>query len=187
MQREETRLRQDDASIVAKACENADAFSELYLRHVNSVYRYLMSLTCSTQDAEDLTAQTFVAALEGLHLFDPDGNLAAWLIGIAKHKYLDQVRAGKRLTVTHDLDEWLDLPDERISVEDTVQRQLEWQEVTDTLDKIKSERAEALRLRVFAGLTSTEIGEMLGKSEGAVNNLVYRAIQDIRRWLGNGQ
>ena len=56
----------DDAHLAHQARADADAFAELYRRHVTGVYRYHMAHTGNVKDAEDLTSQTFMAALEGI-------------------------------------------------------------------------------------------------------------------------
>jgi len=55
----------DDAHLASQARTDPEAFAELYSRHVRSVYRYYLAHTGDIKDAEDLTSQTFMAALEG--------------------------------------------------------------------------------------------------------------------------
>lgn len=57
---------------------------------------------------------------------------------------------------------------------------LEIERVLRTLQVIAPERAEALALRVFGGLTSAEVAVVMGKSEAAVKMLVFRAVHDLR-------
>jgi RNA polymerase sigma factor (sigma-70 family) len=78
-----TNATQKDAALVAAAREDAAAFDVLYRRYATRVYRYCYARTNSGQVAEDLTAQTFLAALEGIGRFRGDGSVAAWLFGIA--------------------------------------------------------------------------------------------------------
>ena len=59
----------DDASLAQQACADPEAFAELYCRHVRSIYRYHLAHTGDVKDAEDLTSQTFMAALEGIRSF----------------------------------------------------------------------------------------------------------------------
>ena len=76
----------DDAHLAHLARTDADAFAELYHRHVNSVYRYHIAHTGNIKDAEDLTSQTFMAALEGIRTYRGTGSFAAWIMGIASRK-----------------------------------------------------------------------------------------------------
>ena len=79
-------LPTDEVDLAHEARANAEAFGELYRRHVTRVYRYHMAHTGNVKDAEDLTSQTFMAALEGIRSFRGSGSFAAWLLGIAARK-----------------------------------------------------------------------------------------------------
>ena len=72
--------------LAQRARTDGDAFAELYCRHVPRVYRYHMVHTGNIKDAEDLTSQTFIAAMEGIRSFRGDGSFAAWIMGIAVRK-----------------------------------------------------------------------------------------------------
>lgn len=174
----------DDYKRVQEALVDADAFSALYRENVRAVYHYLLSRTGSHQDAEDLTAQTFIAALETLHRFQRDSNFQAWLIGIARHKYLDEVHRQKRMVPlseqTWEQQDWIE-PEAQVMWQADVKR------LAAALKNLASDRAEALQLRVYAGLSAREVGHMMGKSEGAINTLVYRAMQDLKKWMNRDE
>ncbi|HET9906565.1 MAG TPA: sigma factor, partial [Anaerolineales bacterium] len=76
----------DDARLAQQARTDPQAFAELYRRHVRSIYRYQLAHTGNVRDAEDLTSQTFMAALEGIRSFRGTGPYITWLIGIASRK-----------------------------------------------------------------------------------------------------
>ena len=82
----------DEIELLRAAASNANAFAELYHLHVTRVYRYQMAHVGSAQDAEDLTSQTFMAALEEFHSFRRSGSFAAWLMGIAAKKRRNDIR-----------------------------------------------------------------------------------------------
>ena len=74
----------DDATLAQHARTDPQAFAELYHRHVRSIYRYHLAHTGNVRDAEDLTSQTFMAALEGIRSFRGTGPYITWLIGISR-------------------------------------------------------------------------------------------------------
>jgi RNA polymerase sigma-70 factor, ECF subfamily len=74
---------QDEAALAQQAIRDVDAFAELYRRHMTRVYRYHIAHVGNVKDAEDLTSQTFIAALEGIRSFRGSGSFAAWILGIA--------------------------------------------------------------------------------------------------------
>jgi DNA-directed RNA polymerase specialized sigma24 family protein len=71
-------------------------------------------------------------------------------------------------------------------LEDDVDHKLRLDEVNRALLTMEPERVEALSLRVYGQLSSAEIARLLSKSEGAVRNLVYRALLDLRKSLVPG-
>jgi RNA polymerase sigma factor (sigma-70 family) len=70
--------------------------AQLYDRYVERIYRYHLARTGCPAEAEDLTSETFRAALEGLDRCRPE-QAAAWLVGIARHKQADQLRRSGRV------------------------------------------------------------------------------------------
>ena len=82
----QTQSPPDEVHLARQAIGSAEAFAELYRRHVTRVYRYHMAHTGNVKDAEDLTSQTFMAALEGIRSYRGEAPFAAWLMGIASRK-----------------------------------------------------------------------------------------------------
>ncbi len=157
-----------------------EAFGLLYQRHVQSVYRYHLAHTGDTQDAQDLTAQTFLAALEGIGGYRGQCAFLGWLLGIASHKMADHYRRGRAVLPLEKAEE---LPLDAPPLEETTAVRLQVARVQEALKTIAPERAEALILRVFAGLSAAETGQMMGKSEAAVRMLVHRGLGDLRQAL----
>src|SRR5574338_1668344 len=167
----------DELSLVRQAALNPQAFAELYHRHLRQVYRYHLIHTADVKDAEDLTSQTFMAALEGLPGFRGDGSFAAWLMGIAAHKRALFFRSRRPHL---DFDELGDIPDGAPSTDRAAMQNLQLKSVAQALRHINSGRAEAIILCTFAGLTCREAGHLLHKSEDAVKMLVSRGLQELR-------
>lgn len=157
-------------------CDKA-AFAELYRRHVTRVYRYHLARTGNVRDAEDLTSQTFLAALEGIHSFRGDGPFAAWVMGIASRRRALLFR-GRRLEVP--IEAALHIPTSGLAPESEASLRLQMQAVSRALQQISRERAEAIRLCLISGLTCAEAGRVLRKSEAAVKMLLSRGLRDLR-------
>ena len=167
----------DEIQLARDAVSNIDAFSELYRLHVTRVYRYHIAHTGNTKDAEDLTSQTFMAALEGIRSFRGSGSFAAWIMGIASRKRLMYFR-GSRLEVP--LDAALHYPSLGLPTDKAATQRLELESVTRALKQISPERAEAIILAYFGGLSNLETSRVLNKSEAAVKMLISRGLQDLR-------
>ncbi|MCA9965878.1 MAG: sigma-70 family RNA polymerase sigma factor [Anaerolineales bacterium] len=172
----------EDDMLVARAQQNLGAFSELYQRHVQRVYRYvLVRVGGNVQDAQDLTSQTFLAAMEGLKSYRSTQPFVAWLLGIARHKVADQFRRQKPQvdleTAVSLTDTNTDDPDEQLD------QQLDIARVTRKLQTIAPDRAEVITLRLMAGLEVPDIARLLDKNEAAVRMLLFRGLRDLQTQL----
>lgn len=166
-----------DEQLARRAQISAAAFAELYRRHVTRVYRYHLARTGNVHDAEDLTSQTFLAALEGIRSFRGDGPFVAWLLGIASRRRAMLFR-GRRPEVP--LEAALHVPTSEMSTEQAASLRLQMESVARALRQIKRERAEVIALCLFAGLTCAETGRVLRKSEDAVKMSLSRGLRDLR-------
>jgi RNA polymerase sigma-70 factor (ECF subfamily) len=172
-----------DLALAKKAARNPQAFTDLYERHVDSVYRYLLSRTGNQDDAQDLTSQTFLTALEQLPRYRGEGVFAAWLMGIARNKATDHFRSRRPET---EMDEDFDIADNAATTDEVVERRMVMETIARKLKTLAPDRAEALSLRLFAGLEVAEIAQIVGKNEAAVRMLVFRGLRDLQARLGPG-
>ena len=169
--------RLDDNGLAAQARDDSEAFAELYRRHVLSIYRYHLAHTGNVRDAEDLTSQTFMAALEGIRSFRGTAPYITWLIGIASRKRALFFR-GQKAHIP--LDAALHLPASGPATDKAAGQRFQMDQVLDALRNISRDRAEAVILCFFSGLSTAEAGLVLGKSEAAIRMLVSRGLQDLR-------
>lgn len=169
-----------DEDLARQARQDPEAFAELYRRHVDRVYSFHLARTGSPHDAQDLTAETFIAALQGLPRYRELGSFAAWLLGIARHKMVSHFRGRKPEA---SLEDAFELPDPAPFPEVLADRRIEMAQVSRALQNLVPERSEAILLCVFAGLTAREAGQVMGKSQAAVKMLVYRGLGDLRQSL----
>ena len=169
----------DDIRLAHQARADPEAFAELYRRHARSIYRYHLAHTGNVKDAEDLTSQTFMAALEGIGSFRGTGPYIAWLIGIASRLRARFFRrSGNRPEVP--LDAALHIPTPSLPTDKAAARRLEMDQVLSALRTISQDRAEALILCFVSELSPAEAGLVLGKSEANVRMLISRGLQDLR-------
>lgn len=170
----------DDATLAEAACSDYAAFEQLYRRYATRVYRYCYTRTCNDRDAEDLTAQTFLAALEGIGRYRGRGTFAAWLFSIAWRKCKDHHRR-QYSRQEEELVQAVNLPDPDSP---DLERRAQRQQILDCVHQIwpmlSEDRQEALRLRFWGGLSTIETAAVMGRSRAAVKMLVSRAIADLR-------
>ncbi|MCB8942169.1 MAG: sigma-70 family RNA polymerase sigma factor [Ardenticatenaceae bacterium] len=173
-------MEDDDLTLVRHAQRDLRAFSALYERYATRVYRYLLFRVGNADDAQDLTSQTFLAAMENLPKYRGQSQFIAWLLGIARHKTADQFRRRKPETAIEDVEM---LADNHEHPDELIGRQLEVEQVTRKLQILAPDRAEALSLRLFAELEVREIAQIMDRDEAAVRMLVWRGLKDLQAQL----
>lgn len=169
----------DDSELARLARDDNDAFEALYRRYVTPIYRYCYARTDNVADAEDLTAQTFMAVVESIDRNRGGRNFPAWLFGIARHKCADYHRAAYAAP-QQPLDD-IELADpESENVEERLFRNSILECIERLLKQLSPDRVEALRLRYWGGLSMLEAAKVMRRSEAAFKMLVSRAISDLR-------
>jgi RNA polymerase sigma-70 factor, ECF subfamily len=175
------------AALVEKARANPAAFAAVYDRFLKPVYRYLYRRTGSRPDAEDLTAQTFLAALEALPRYREQGHFAAWLFAIARSKLGDHWRANYWRAGRRQLPlDTLDGVAEQAADADlfgAVVRGEQSGRLAGLLRALSENEQELIRLRYVAGLPFGEIAALLGKNEDAAKKSLYRLLARLQNQL----
>jgi RNA polymerase sigma-70 factor (ECF subfamily) len=165
----------------AQAGERA-AFAALYRRYLLKVYRYFYVRTGAVQLAEDLTSQTFMAALESLPRYRERGMFAAWLFAIASRRYVDTCRS--QTAIPPEVVD--DPPDPAPSPEAALVHAERMAGLAQALRALPPGRAQAVALHFFGGLTHKETARAMGRSRIAVKSLINRALRDLREKLDDG-
>jgi len=164
---------------------DSDAFGELYDRYVDVVYRYIHYRVSSTALAEDLTSETFLRALRRITSYTWQGrDFGAWLVTIARNLIADHYKSGRyRMEVaTSDLVEaGADRSEE--GPEGEVLAGLTNAALLDAVKQLNSEQQECIALRFLQGMSVAETARIMGKNEGAIKALQYRAVKSLSRLL----
>ena len=170
----------DDDVLAERACHDPYVYAQLYDRYLKQVYRYFLLRLGQRQEAEDLTSQVFLAALEALPGYQCNGHFRAWLFGIARRKLADALRR-RRPQVR--LDEVGDLPDaEETPLTKLVQSE-DLNRLTLAFASLDESDRELLSLRFGARLSFSEMARLLKRKESAVKMSVYRLLERLERQL----
>jgi len=173
----------DDAALVKAAKRDRNAFATLYRRYVDRIYRYVYSRVGRKADAEDLTARIFTEALEGLQDYREQGTFSAWLFTIAYRRVVDYYRQERP---TRPLDEALDTATKDPNPLAEVVHEERLEHLARLVKGLDDEKQELLRLRFAGELTYREIGEIVGRSEGAVKMAIHRLLRRLEEaWEGD--
>ncbi len=176
----------DDATIerlVQQARDgDAGAFGQLFDHYNEPIYRYIASRVNRPSDAEDLTQIVFVKALEALPRYESRGiPFGGWLFRLARNTVIDHVRTRRDHT---DLEALGEQPAGEPGPDALAVTRDEIATVIAALTSLTDEQRDAIALRFFAGLSAREAAEAMGKQEGTVRGLQFRAIAALRRQLG---
>ncbi len=183
MQEPEVTVDEDLLVNQAKAGSQA-AFEALVQRYERQIYAFTYRMMGNPDDAFDLTQECFIRAYKNLDRTNAELNVSAWLHRIASNACLDQLRRRKRirwlpwdtpkhepLLNTHPTDD-----PERVAmaVENT-------SDVQQVLSAMSERNRQALVLREYEGLSTREIGEIMGLSRSAVKSVLFRAREEFRQ------
>jgi len=169
----------DETILVSSAQRDPAQFAALYDRYFRPIYHYLYNRAGSRADAEDLTAQTFLAALEALPGYRHRGHFAAWLFTIARNKARDFNRNGVSQAP---LDE--NHPDGSEDLLSQAVRNDQIKQLANLFKKSTEDEQELMRLRYVADLSFVEIGVCLGRKEDTVKKTFYRLLARLQDQLG---
>ena len=152
------------------------SFTPIYEAHRLSVYRYLRARTSNDEEALDLTAVTFERAFANHRRFRRrDGGVHAWLLRIARNAAIDATRRRRPTIDIAGAD--VHLGRRAVEVDRLAQQSTE---VLDLVARLPDDQRDALLLRYAGGLTSREIGIVIGKRESAVQKQIERGLAALR-------
>ncbi|HYN69473.1 MAG TPA: sigma-70 family RNA polymerase sigma factor [Candidatus Eisenbacteria bacterium] len=169
--------------LVAEAqAGNREAFGQIFDEYHQPIYRFVVSRVGRPSDAEDLTQLIFVKALEALPRYTARGiPFGGWLFRLARNAVIDHVRTRRdHLELTSEVQR----PTEEAGPEATAALRQDLDAVGRALGTLTDEQREVIELRFFGGLSAREAAEAMGKQEGTIRGLQFRAIASLRRALG---
>ena len=149
-----------------------EALATLYERYLPSVWRYVYSRLSHEAASRDVVSETFLAMIQNIGRLDAAStNVAKWLSGVARHKIADHWRRSARPVAAQDLE----LPEQETNPAVAMDA-LEMREaVGQAMDRMDDLQRIALEWKYIDGLTVREIAEQLGRTERAIEAILYRA------------
>ena len=173
------KAESDELKMVKAARRDPTAFGDLYMLYVEQVFRYLYSRIRNMEEAEDITAQTFLAAFYAFDHFHENGHFASWLFTIARNKATDHFRQRGNITSLEDVGD--------LSVENdplhAVIRSEQAEALSRLIQALPEDDRELLRLRFLADLSFPEIAHSLDRKEDAVKKSMYRLLARLHSQL----
>ena len=169
-----------DLELVRRAATESEAFGLLYERHVRRIYNYIYYRTGDHHDAEDLTARVFQRALRHVGAFQDMGvPFSAWLYRIAHNLVANWHRDRSRRPVVPLEDHTVLTPGTQHPESLAMAREV-GEDLLELVRRLPEERQQLLILKFAERLSNAEIGQIMGRTEGAIKSLYHRTLSSLR-------
>jgi RNA polymerase sigma-70 factor, ECF subfamily len=169
-----------DLELVRRAATEPEAFGLLYERHVRRIYNYIYYRTGDHHDAEDLTARVFQRALRHVGAFQDMGvPFSAWLYRIAHNLVANWHRDRSRRPVVPLEDHTVLTPGSQHPESLAMAREV-GEDLLELVRRLPEERQQLLILKFAERLSNAEIGQIMGRTEGAIKSLYHRTLSSLR-------
>ena len=175
----------EEESLVRRAQErDQQAFAQLYEEHFDKIYRYVALRIGNKIEAEDITQQVFLKALQSISSFRWRGiPFSAWLFRIAHNQVVDYLRKRtKQATVPVDESTVSLISNPQLLVE----QRLDIEQLLSATKRLTPAQREVISLRFAGELPVAQVAKIMGKSQGAVKALQHSAIVALRKALSVG-
>jgi RNA polymerase sigma-70 factor (ECF subfamily) len=165
---------QEERALIGAAQEDPSCFAELYELHFERVYGYIARRVRDRSAAEELTSHVFHQALANLDKFKWQGApFASWLFRIAANSIADRAQKLARESSLQ--------PPDAAAVPGPDLEQIErTARLYQLIDQLPSDQREVIRFRFAEEKSIREIAQQLSRSEGAIKQLQFRALQNLR-------
>ena len=177
-----SQKRDKELALIRRAQEgDKPAIGEIYRQHVDVIYRYVWARVRDDDVAEDLTAQVFLKALEGLPSYRPSGKpFLAWLYRIAYARIVDHWRRQERRAEVP-LEDTLPAREPRPG--ELLEAEADWVTAIDLVAQLTDDQQDVVILRFIGEMSLADVAETLGKTVGATKAIQYRALASLARLL----
>lgn len=183
----EERALLDESTLVELAKTDERAFGELYARYVKRIYNYVFYRTGNHHDAEDLTARVFYRALQHIPNYQDRGvPFSAWLYRIAHNLVVNWHRDSQRRKIMA-LDDIILTAFRGDAPEQVAERHEEYEQLLNVIRDLPADRQQLLILKFVERMSNVEIGQVMGRSEGAIKSLYHRTLIALREDLQRAQ
>ena len=171
---------------------DSTAFEKLVLKYQSQVYNFCFRIMGNSEDAADMTQETFLKVWRNLESFHGEASFATWLFRLASNTCLDQLRSMKRrptlpmtLTDRDGEEQTMEVPDSAPSPEEQLVKKEDSVLLQEAMSSLDAEQRQILTLRVVNDLSYTEIAQALSLKEGTVKSRLARAREHLRKKLEN--
>lgn len=177
------QVTEDALAAALEAGEHDRAIEILVAEHGERVYQYCRRMLGSDADADDTAQTVFVQAFQGVDDLREVRSPRAWLLGIARHRCLDRLKARKRGPQACDGDQLTAILDGIAADRDVRDDPAVTRALDDCLDRLDERSRTVLILRFHDELRFPQIGALISDTPGALRVRLVRALEKLRGCL----
>lgn len=175
----------DRALLIATGAADRRAFADLYGRYADRIYSYVRNVVRDDRSAEDVVIDTMTAVWNAAASFRGGSRVSSWILGIARHKAIDAVRAHERVPVSVPIDNSSPLEATGLSPYESVFVDQRKTLARRALALLSDEHREALFLAYYQELPYEVIAKRLNIPQNTVKSRVYCAKQCLKQKLSS--
>lgn len=166
--------RKEEEDVFSRNGEESDSEDIYFMAEYEAVYRYTLYLCRNESEAQDITQETFLKAMQEKNGFKGNSSVYTWLCAIAKNVWLEKMRKQNRLIPMEE-----EMPEHGNSIEEKISNEDTAMQVHKLLHTIEEPYKEVFSLRVFGQLSFAKIAEIFGKTESWARVTYHRARKQI--------
>jgi len=162
---------------------NDAAFKTLMERYQQQVFRTVMGFVHTKEDAEDVTQEVFISVYRSLHTFQGESEFSTWLYRITVNMSLNFLRSNRKKRLLESLEALFTLrSDEKTPLEELESAERD-RRIRKAIDSLPEKQRMAFILSRYEELPQKKIAAVMNRSEGAVEQLLQRAKENLQKKL----
>lgn len=170
---------QEDAQLIQEMLQGDEfVIDELVHRYYDEIFRYIVRMGCSTEEAKDITQEVFIIMMKSLSAYKEQGKFRAWLYKIAHNQTMNTFKKKKRESAVLIYEETNSVTKD--FSDDTANHAL----VQALLNRLPSKQRDVLVLKYYHGFKSSEIASITGSTLPAVKSRLFQALQKLKKYAG---
>ena len=166
--------------------QNGDqqAFTHIVEAYQKPVYNLCYRMLNNAEDAEDAAQETFLRAYRSINQFDHSRQFSTWLLSIAAHYCIDQIRKNRMTIISLEDQPNREIPDKLPGPESTLSKREEQDRMRLLLEKLNPTDRASVIMYYWYNYSYDEIAQSLSLSESAVKSRLHRARKEMARlWI----
>jgi len=173
----------DEQLIKEITAGNDAAFRTLMEKYQRQLFRTVMGFVHTKEDAEDITQEVFIRVYQSLHTFQGESEFSTWLYRITVNMSLNFLRSNRKKRLLQSLEALFTLRSEEKNPLEELESAERDRRIRQAIDSLPERQRMAFILSRYEELPQKKIAAVMNRSEGAVEQLLQRAKENLQKKL----